>query len=869
MPPCQPSFHSRLSSWLHIVTIVFFLLLSAHSAHSSLAAQEHSTAAAKKVLIIHSFHKGLAWTDGIERGIRSILKESPDTRIYTEYLDSKRHDLAMVQGPFARYLRSKYQNFTPDIIIVSGDNALTFLRGEPVEDFIGVPVIFCAVEKPDRERLQEISPQITGTAIAISPVETIRIIERLQPQSRRLFIISGTGPSAQRQRKQTEQALHPYTQKIALTWWNKLAKAELIKRLATLNKDDAVLLLDYSHDPQGNSYSPEESARFIVSATNAPVYGLWDYYLGTGVVGGRMASSEKQGQTAAILAKRYFNTASLQDIVQNSPNENMFDISALQAHGIDFTNLPGDARISGAPLVSQTRLFISIAAALLIALLAAFLIYTLKSLFNYKTQLVKFISRSVLFISSSFMLCLLIIIIVGKYVEYQRSISFYYEQLLETKRQTLIMMVGQAVNLVEQGKKQTYIPDDQLKQKLLQQITAFSFLENAGYLFVLDYSGTILAHGADPRMVGRNALMLEDPDGIYPGREVIRIAQQTNGDFISYRWPKPQEKQPIPKLTYSKGIQDWKWAIACGLYLDDINSLVAKEREKQNQFFLKELSFYLIIGIFGLLFLSIVSRRLSQQIQKEITSLEMGLHDQDEKSSNLQSGKYKILEFNTIASRVRAAFSDLARANARLRANEQQFINALQSSPDAMLLIDEEKVVDCNKPAAVMLGYDDPGDLLNLHPSQISPPLQPDGKKSAEKAGEIIATTISQGTNRFEWVHLRKNGTPITIEVTLTLSPVTVTDSRTLLQCVWRDLTMEKELSRQMQEVEKQRKISLETSEQMNRLMSGREERIIEIKREVNALLQELGRKAKYGRNSDIAAVSLDEEKNHDGDIQS
>ncbi len=866
MPPCHSSFHNRLSSGLHIITLVFFLLLSAHSA---VAAQEHTAAAPKKVLIIHSFHKGLAWTDGIEKGIRSILKESPDTRIYTEYLDSKRHDLAMVQGPFARYLRSKYQNFSPDIIIVSGDNALTFLHGEPVEDFIGVPVSFCAVEKPDKDRLQEISPHITGTAVTISPVETIRIIERLQPQNRRLFIISGAGPSAQRQRKQTEQALHPFTQKIELVWWNNLAKPELIKKLATLDKNDAVLLLDYSHAPQGNSYSPEESARFIVSATNAPVYGLWDYYLGTGVVGGRMASSEKQGQTAAILAKRYLNTALLQDIVQNSPNENMFDISALQTHGIDLTNLPGDARISGAPLVSQTRLFISIAAALFIALLAAFLIYILKSLFNYKTRLVKFISRSVLFISSSFMLCLLIIIIVGKYVEYQRSISFYYEQLLETKRQTLIMMVGQAVNLVEQGKKQTYIPEDQLKQKLLQQITAFSFLENAGYLFVLDYSGTILAHGVDPRNIGSNALMVKDPDGIYPAREVIRIAQQTNGDFISYRWPKPQGKQPIPKLTYAKGIQDWKWAIACGLYLDDIKSLVAKEREKQNQFFLKELSFYLIIGIFGLLFLSIVSRRLSQQIQKEITSLEMGLHDQDEKSSNLQSGKYKILEFNTIASRVRAAFSDLARANARLRANEQQFINALHSSPDAMLLIDEEKVVDCNRPAAEMLGYKNPEELLNLHPSQISPPLQPDGQQSAKKAGEIIATTISQGTNRFEWVHLRKSGTPITIEVTLTLSPVTVTDSRTLLQCVWRDLTLEKELSRQMQEVEKQRKISLETSEQMNRLMSGREERIIEIKKEVNALLLELGRKAKYGRNSDIAAVSLDEEKKHDEDTQS
>ena len=42
---------------------------------------------------------------------------------------------------------------------------------------------------------------------------------------------------------------------------------------------------------------------------------------------------------------------------------------------------------------------------------------------------------------------------------------------------------------------------------------------------------------------------------------------------------------------------------------------------------------------------------------------------------------------------------------------------------------------------------------------------------------------------------------------------------------------------------------TLADTERMNKLMSGREDRVLELKDEVNVLLSELGREAKYGRN--------------------
>jgi PAS domain S-box-containing protein len=842
--------HRLLFSCRAIILFTVLLLLF----HTPLQAahKDETLPPQKKILILHSYHKGLSWTDGIEKGIRDGLSYLPNTQIFTEYLDSKRQDLTVAEGPFGRYLRAKYLNSNLDLIIVSDNNSLIFLRSDPVEDFIGVPIIFCGINNFSQDMLKGLTPQITGTVEKVDPAGTIRIIKQLQPNTKRLFIISGSTPTAAHVKAQTEQALGSMKTGMDITWWHNLGSRDLLNKLSLLNKDDAILLLLFNRDLSGNYYSYKDSARLITSATKAPVYGLWDFYLGTGVVGGRMASSTHQGETAATLARRYFENGKLQAIIENSPNVTLFDSGALRAHGIDETSLPSDAIITGDSPDYRSHLFMGIGGVLLTALLFIILLFMLRPLISTKAELITIINRSVLSITSSFILCILLTMIAGNYIEYKRFISLRHQQLLETKKQTLRTMVEQAVNLVKQEKKQTTLSRKDLQQRLLQQISAFSFQDGAGYIFVLGYDGTMLSHRADPTLVGKNISLHRDPNGIYLAHEIIQLAKWSDGAFVSYLWPKPNSKKPVPKLTYTMGIQDWEWAIGCGLYLDDIDLLVAQEKQKQRRFFLQEFTFLICTSLLGLTIIYLISRRLSLQIKKEITSLEQGLHNQDKKNKALGSDQYQIQEFSDIASGIRTAFSDLSDANAELRGNEQQFLKALQSSPDAMLLIDNKSFIACNQAAATMLGYSNPRQLLNLHPSHLSPPQQPDGQDSSTKANEILAITISHGTNRFEWLHLRKDGSPIPIEVTLTHSPVTVSNTNIVLQCVWRDLTHEKEIAEQMCLVEEQRQASLEESDRMNRLMSGREERIIEIKEEVNALLSELGRETKYGHNHDL-----------------
>ncbi|MHB9081024.1 MAG: ATP-binding protein, partial [Pirellulaceae bacterium] len=130
-----------------------------------------------------------------------------------------------------------------------------------------------------------------------------------------------------------------------------------------------------------------------------------------------------------------------------------------------------------------------------------------------------------------------------------------------------------------------------------------------------------------------------------------------------------------------------------------------------------------------------------------------------------------------------------------LQESEKRFKDVLYSSSDAILLIGNNTFVDCNEATARMLGYDTRDEFLMTHPSELSPPKQPDGKGSFEKAEEMIRLAFDQGFHRFEWIHRRANGKDFPVEVSLT--PI-VYQGKTLLYCVWRDITERKQSEQQL-----------------------------------------------------------------------
>lgn len=84
------------------------------------------------------------------------------------------------------------------------------------------------------------------------------------------------------------------------------------------------------------------------------------------------------------------------------------------------------------------------------------------------------------------------------------------------------------------------------------------------------------------------------------------------------------------------------------------------------------------------------------------------------------------------------------------RNGENTFRLLFERSTDAMLLLDGDIFIDCNPAAVKIFVCSDKKQLLRLHPSDISPEKQPDGRLSYEKEKEQIAAALNQGSIRFE-----------------------------------------------------------------------------------------------------------------------
>ena len=129
-----------------------------------------------------------------------------------------------------------------------------------------------------------------------------------------------------------------------------------------------------------------------------------------------------------------------------------------------------------------------------------------------------------------------------------------------------------------------------------------------------------------------------------------------------------------------------------------------------------------------------------------------------------------------------------------------RYRSLFENSADAILIIDGDTFIDCNRATVEMLRYDDKQQLLETHPSELSPPIQHDGRDSFEKANEMIRIAFENGSHRFEWDHRRADGEVFPVEVLLTPLP---NDGGSKLHVVWRDITQRRELEAQLRQSQK------------------------------------------------------------------
>lgn len=121
--------------------------------------------------------------------------------------------------------------------------------------------------------------------------------------------------------------------------------------------------------------------------------------------------------------------------------------------------------------------------------------------------------------------------------------------------------------------------------------------------------------------------------------------------------------------------------------------------------------------------------------------------------------------------------------------SEQNFRGMFESSRDALVVMVDEKFIDCNQAAVELYGVDNKESLCGKTPFDNSPAHQPNGESSSSLGRKYIQQAQQQGYVLFEWESLRFEHQQFPCEVHL--QPIDWKKQAALL-CTVRDITSKK-----------------------------------------------------------------------------
>jgi ABC-type uncharacterized transport system substrate-binding protein len=301
----------------------------------------------KEVLVLHSYHEGHEWTDSITDGIETVLDtKDQDVKLYIEYLDASR----IVEDGYAQKIyelyRLKYGDSRFDAVIVSDDEAFSFISERHKDLFPGTPCIFTGVNYYDPSLIPAGVP-CTGVVESIDIRGTLDVALDLHPGTRQVVVINDQTVTGIANRKLLDEITPAYEDRVSFVYLEDMKMSSLRGAVGDLPEDSIILFLTFNRDAAGTHFEYDESVAVITETAEVPVYSVWDFYLGKGIMGGSLTEGFHQGRIAGELTLRVLNGEDVADIlvVRQDVSRYMFDRVQLDRFGIADDKLPDGSTI--------------------------------------------------------------------------------------------------------------------------------------------------------------------------------------------------------------------------------------------------------------------------------------------------------------------------------------------------------------------------------------------------------------------------------------------------------------------------------------------------------------------------------------------
>ena len=328
----------RVASWVLIAKLILSGWICGADAQTAAGVEEPF-----RIMILRNTSQYIPAAILQDRGMQEAFAVKGPGRVefFIETMDTMWFHRSEIEPEFLSLFRKKYGNRKIDLLMAAGADALDFTQRFHNVLLPGVPTVFFNVAE-DTLRGSVLQPHIAGVVLRFNLPGTLDLAVRLQPDARRIVVVSGTSAYDRNWLRRARDVLRAYEGQFEVSYWDGQPLEQLLKNLRKIPADTIVLYLAVSGDGSGRTYAPADIARQIAAASVAPVYGVLETYLGQGIVGGAFPSFEAHGKLAGEVALRVLAGEKPENIgVQPSPQAvASVDWRNLHRWGINESRLP-------------------------------------------------------------------------------------------------------------------------------------------------------------------------------------------------------------------------------------------------------------------------------------------------------------------------------------------------------------------------------------------------------------------------------------------------------------------------------------------------------------------------------------------------
>jgi signal transduction histidine kinase len=265
---------------------------------------------------------------------------------HVETLDMLRFPRAQLEREALALLGKKYRGLKVDAVVAVETTALDFAERYGSELWPGAAIVYHSV--PLRALSgRTLGPRTTGVPVRYEVAPTLELALRLRPGTRRIVAVGGSSEFDRALQGLARAALEGVVGRVAVEYLFDASLAEARAAVGALPPDAIVLYLSMFRDRTGRQFVPRDALSRLAEASSAPIFSIFDTYLGAGTVGGSMTTFEAQGRRAGELVARVLRGESPAELGIQPPVAPgcIADWRQLRRWGIDAGLVPADCDV--------------------------------------------------------------------------------------------------------------------------------------------------------------------------------------------------------------------------------------------------------------------------------------------------------------------------------------------------------------------------------------------------------------------------------------------------------------------------------------------------------------------------------------------